>query len=208
MQLRGEMVWEGHGDGSRLWGACCLSSSGGRARSSSVSDRKRGGVTWCLDAVCAAGAAAGPLGLSPHVRPGLGSLSPLAAAKPPVQVCPAPEAFMRPGQVPGLHPTPRTVNGSLAFEPGDVLSGGRGGQCVRRRAGEETLHEKGAKRGNRGTRSPLLFLFYPCTFRETVQRSGSAPEPRGRGAGPGRVQFLNQEAKFGGFHVPAWANLF
>lgn len=68
---------------------------------------------------------------------------------------------MRPGQVPGLHPTPRTVNSSLAFEPGDIVSGERGDQCAQRRAGEETLRDKSPKIGDQRTGALFLSLFYP-----------------------------------------------
>lgn len=189
--------------------ACPLQAAGSRlpwflTRSGSGSHR-----TW-TPWVAAAGFAAGPLGLSPRTSgPGLGSFGPLAAARPPpVQVCPAPEAFVRPGQVPGLHPTPRTVNSSLAFEPGDVLQAGVGASVPRGGLERKRCVTRAQSSGGRGTRAPLLFVFYPRAFRETMQRSGSAPEPRGRGAGPSRVQFLNQEAKFGGLPVPAWASLF
>lgn len=146
--------------------ACPLQAAGPRlpwflTRSGSGSHR-----TW-TPWVAAAGFAAGPLGLSPRTSgPGLGSFGPLAAARPPpVQVCPAPEAFVRPGQVPGLHPTPRTVNSSLAFEPGDVLQAGVGASVPRGGLERKRCVTRAQSSGGRGTRAPLLFVFYPRAFR-------------------------------------------
>lgn len=183
---------EGHGGSPRLRGAPCLSSSGGRAPSSLVSDQKWVGVASHLDAVGGRSRLCrGPPGPLPtHVRPRArllwptrcsqaSSCSGLSGSR---SICEARS---------GARPAPHTEDSEQQprLRARGRPPGGRGGQCAPRRAGEEALRDKGPKLRGPGDQSPAPLRFLPTSIQrnDAAQWFGTRTPREGSRAGPSAV---------------------